>query len=53
MEGVPMMIRTTRDYDLNGSPADYDRDPLCPTLVAVPADSATTAAPKVRPAQAR
>ena len=34
--------------DLNGSPRDYDRDALCPALVAVPADDAATAAPEAR-----
>ncbi len=34
--------------DLNGSPKDCDRDALCPALVAVPADDATTAAPEAR-----
>jgi len=33
---------------LNGSPGDYDRDALCPALVAVPADDAATAAPEAR-----
>ena len=34
--------------DLNGSPADYDRDALAPALVAVPAGCAATAAPAAR-----
>ena len=34
--------------ELNGSPADYDRDALAPALVAVPAGCATTAAPEAR-----
>lgn len=31
--------------ELNGSPADYDRDALTPALVAVPGGAAATAAP--------
>ena len=34
--------------DLNGSPANYDRDALAPALVAVPAGCAATAAPAAR-----
>ena len=34
--------------DLNGSPADYDRDALAPALVAVPAGTAATTAPAAR-----
>ena len=34
--------------DLNGSPEDYDRDALAPTLAAVPAGRATAAAPEAR-----
>ena len=37
--------------DLNGSPANYDRDALAPALVAVPAGCATTAAPASRTAR--
>jgi len=39
--------------DLNGSPADYDRDALAPALVAVPAGCAATAAPAARTTRTR
>lgn len=36
--------------ELNGSPADYDRDALAPALVAVPGGTAATAAPATKAA---